>query len=61
MRRKLLLLLAWLVVGSGGCLTGVSLQTAALPSAPLGAVAAAQEHCGEERVRCVSPKATSYP
>lgn len=35
MRWKLLLLLAWLVVGGGGCLTGVSLRTAALPSAPL--------------------------
>lgn len=35
MRWKLLLLLVWLVVGGGGCLTGVSLQTAALPSAPL--------------------------
>ena len=35
MRWKLLLLLAWLIVGGGGCLTGVSLQTAALPNAPL--------------------------
>ena len=35
MRWKLLLLLAWLVGGGGGCLTGVSLQTAFLPSAPL--------------------------
>jgi hypothetical protein len=35
MRWKLLLLLAWLVAGGGGCLTGVSLQTASLPSAPV--------------------------
>ena len=35
MRWKQLLLLVWLVVGAGGCLRGVSLQTAALPSAPL--------------------------
>jgi uncharacterized protein with FMN-binding domain len=35
MQWKLLLLLAWLVIGGGGCRTGVSLQTASLPSAPL--------------------------
>ena len=35
MRWKLLLLLAWLLGGGGGCLTGVSLQTVSLPSAPL--------------------------
>lgn len=40
MRWKQLLLLVWLVVGGGGCLRGVSLQTAALPSA--GATASAQ-------------------
>jgi len=35
MRWKLRLLLALLVLGGGGCLKGVSLQTVALPSAPL--------------------------
>ena len=35
MRWKLLLLLAWLVAGDGGCLTGISLQKDSLPSAPL--------------------------
>ena len=35
MRWKLLLLLVLLVLGGGGCLKGVSLQTASLPSAPL--------------------------
>ncbi len=35
MQWKLLLLLAWLVWGSGGCLKEVAVQTASLPSTPL--------------------------
>jgi uncharacterized protein with FMN-binding domain len=35
MQWKLLVLLAWLLIGGGGCSMGVSLQPAALPSVPL--------------------------